>query len=490
MGFIFMPLMLWGVEELIEGRRGRQQEEGRRAEQRAGSKAGEEGREGEGVKGEYARGGEKERRMRRELCAVSVLGASYGGFVWSHPPTAYQYSLGLGMYAVMMAVMSREWRGLMKAGVGMMLGVGLSAAYIIPAAVEQNLVNSENIAQTYPYHDSYTLVRLGVYSGAPDFFLSLIDRIWILTALFIIVAAIALLVFKTRALRHAPRLKQRVILWLILGCFMCFMMTSPSYPIGRLIPKIEIGVFTWRMLSITTLVVSLLAGACAHVAFKSGKRRWPEAALAASVGLWIVIGSAWFSIEEVVKPYSNGDAFAPEPEHLNYALMPHDAYGDLNHLPKVEPASLAKGKGTVTIERWSPERRVVRVELSEPDRLLIRTFNFPGWVVTVDDRPANVIVGRGLRVQAGDGEETVIRNLDYAGWTPSMDGKPVKVLGEITLGDIVIELEPGVHEVRLSYQPTAIERKSNIITLSSFGLLAVLILTPLALKRRKGRAQR
>jgi hypothetical protein len=361
----------------------------------------------------------------------------------------------------------------------------MAAAYIVPAAFEQNLINSDNIAQTYPYHDSYTLVRWGVYSGQPDYFLSLIDRTWILTALFIVMSGIALLGFKTQAFARAPRLKQRVILWLILGCFMCFMMTSLSYPFGRLIPKIDIGVFTWRMLSVTTMVVALLAGACAHVAFQTRKRRRHEVALAASVAVWIVIGCAWFSLEEVVKPYSNGDAFVPEPEHMNYALMPRAAYGDIFHLPKVEPAALAQDKGKVTVERWSPEHRLVRVDLNEPDRLLFRTFDFPGWTVTVDGNIVNKITGHGLRVQVEGDEESVIRKLDYPGWIPSVDGKPVTVLGEIVLGDIAVELAPGVHEVRLDYLPTPVRRKSDIITLSSFVLLLGLILVPIALERRR-----
>jgi hypothetical protein len=382
--------------------------------------------------------------------------------------------------------MDREWRGVVKVGAGLVMGLGIAGAYIIPAALEQNMINSDNIAQTYPYHDSYTLVRWGVYnSGQPDYFLSLIDRTWILTALSIIIAAVALLGFKTQALSRAPRLKQRVILWLIVGCFMCFMMTSLSYPLGRLIPKIDIGVFTWRMLSVTTLVLALLAGACAQVAFQTRKRLRHEAVLAASVAVWIVIGSAWFSLEEVVKPYSNGNAFVPEPEHMNYALMPRAAYGDIFHLPKVDPVALAQGKGSIVVERWSPEHRLARVALSRPDRLLFRTFDFPGWTVTVDGRPANIITGQGLRVQVEGDEESVIRKLDYPGWIPSMDGKPVNVLGEIVLGDIAVELEPGVHEVRLDYLPTPIRRKSSIITMFSFGLLFVLMLAPVALQRRK-----
>jgi hypothetical protein len=422
---------------------------------------------------------------------VLLLGVSYGGFIWSHPSTAYQFSLGFVVAMAVLAVVRREWRGLVWVGGGLGLGVGLAAAYILPAVLEQPFVNSDNVAKDFPYHDSYLLVRLGVYAGRANYYLDLLDRIWILNAILIVVAVVALLVLKPRVMRRWSPLKERVILWLALGVFALFMMTRLSYPLGRVIPKIDIGIFTWRMLGMVTLVVALLAGACAEVVLRMLKTwRRHEAGLAFAVALWIVVGGAWFSLEEVVKPYSNGNPFTPEVEPFNYALMPRTAYGDLFRLPRVEPAELERGNGSLVVERWTPEHRAVGVELNSSDRLLLRAFDFPGWTATVDGKPVSIESSHALRVRAAGGEEAVIRKLESPGWSPMIDGKPVQVIDEVSLGDIAVPIAPGTHEVRLDFRPTAVRRAGNMITLTSLALLGAGFVATITLRRRAHKKRR
>ncbi|HEX8184702.1 MAG TPA: hypothetical protein VF747_08115 [Blastocatellia bacterium] len=422
LGFVWMPSMLWSGERLM----------------------------GRGDK-------------RRKVVGMAVLAMSYGGYVWSHPPTAYQFSLGYGVYMGLMGVMRREWKGMMRVAAAMVIGLGISAAYLLPAALEQDLIRSDHIAQQYPYHDSYVLLFLRPNPDHYYAYLHLVDRMWIFSALVILVAAITLLVFKPRPSRDTQGLSQRVLLWVILGGGASFMMTAVSKPIGLLLPKIEIGVFAWRMLSIVTLAGALLAGACAERArnaMKQGRRR--EFALQGMAALLIVSGAVVFSWEEVVKPCYDSPVFAQSPEHLNLAMQPRSSEADIFKLPTVEPAVLALGKGSVSIERWEPERRSLRVELSEPDRLLIRTFNFPGWTAAIDGKTAPITAGRTL--DAGE--------------------KPGTVAGETQLGDICIELPPGAHRVTLDYGDTPIRRAAEIITLSSLFVLMALFLSRLALSVR------
>jgi hypothetical protein len=433
--------------------------------------------------------GSERLRWSERLKWMLVVGVSYGGFIWSHPPTAYQFSLGYVVVMVVLATMKRQWRGLVWVASGLGLGMALAAAYILPAILEQSFVNSDNVAQDYPYHDSYVLVRLGLNAGRANYFLDLIDRIWILGAIFLVAAAVALLVIRPRVLRRWSPLKEGVILWLTLGGTALFMMTRLSYPFGRYIPKIEIGIFTWRMLGIVTLAVALLAGACGEVVLRMAKTwRRHEAGLAFAVAVWIIIGSAWFSLEEVIKPYSNGNPFVPEPEPFNFALMPRTGYGDIFRLPRVEPAELERGNGSATVERWMPEHRAVRVELRGSDRLLLRAFNFPGWTATVDGRRASLDSSQALRVRTASGDEAVVRKLDSPGWSPSVDGQPAQVIEEVSLGDIAVPLEAGTHEVRLDYRPTPVRRAAGLITLAALALLGAGIVAMITLQRtRQGR---
>jgi hypothetical protein len=312
------------------------------------------------------------------------------------------------------------------------------------------LIHKEYITSTWPYHNTYIFVHdLFNYNIFVDFFRR-IDALWIIGCVVIVVAGGALLVFTRQACGSNSPLKQRVILWMVLGCFASFMMHKVSMPIGKLIPKIEIGVFTWRMLSITTLVISLLAGACAQVAIqaiKDGQRK--ALVTCGAICLLIMIGGATFSLLFVVAPTRFASVFVPEEEHLNPAMVPITAPGDLEELPDdVPPAELAEGNGEVVVERWEPEHRAMKVQLEEADQLWVRTFNFPGWTATVDGQPAQIASGEDL-------------------------------------GDIELDLEAGSHEIRLDFLDTPIRRKAEVATIASFGLLIMMVVVPLFVPVRR-----
>jgi hypothetical protein len=387
---------------------------------------------------------------RSVLFSIVGLAASYGAFLWSHPPTAYQFTLGFGVYVLVLSVMRKEWKGLVAVGVAMALGIGLAAVYLLPAAIEQNLIHMEYISETWPYHKTYIFVHDLYNSDVHSGFFKMIDWIWITGTSVIAVAAITLLWLKRRALESAAALKQRVLLWVILGGLASFMMTKVSMPVGRLIPKIDIGVFTWRMLAITTLVVALIAGAFTQAAIDAAARRSrSERLLFASLAAFIIVGGLGFSAVAVARPMIEAAVFEPEPEHLNWATIPSSAPADPSELPDDVPqAELAtEENGEVVVEEWKPQHRVVRADLIDDDELLIRTFNFPGWTATVDGQQA-----------------------------------PIKTSEE--LGDMEIELRAGMHRVTLDFVETPVRRAFRIVTLCSFGLLIALGFAPLVRRTR------
>src|SRR5712691_2172411 len=146
-------------------------------------------------------------RRRSALFSIAGLAASYGAFLWSHPPTAYQFTLGFGVYVLVLSVMRKEWKGLVAVGVAMALGIGLAAVYLLPAAIEQNLIHREYISETWPYHKTYIFVHdlynAEVHSG----FFKLIDWIWITGTAIIAIGGITLLWLKRQVLSSAPALK-------------------------------------------------------------------------------------------------------------------------------------------------------------------------------------------------------------------------------------------------------------------------------------------
>lgn len=389
-------------------------------------------------------------KRRSTILSIAGLAASYGAFLWSHPPTAYQFTLAFGAYVLMSAVLRKEWKGLIFVGVAMTIGLGLSAAYLISAAFGQNLIHKEYITDTWPYHKSYVFVHdlynnSHVHSG----FFKLINWIWITGTTAIAGAAIILLWLKRRVLSSAPALKQRIFLWVIVGALTSFMMTQLSMPIGKLIPNIDIGVFTWRMLSITTLIVALLTGALVQAAIEAARRgSRAERYLFASAAALILAVGVGMSVFAVAGPMTHAAVFEPEPEHLNWATLPATAPPPEEVPDDVAQAELSEENGQVDVVEWKPQHRVIHAELTDDDLLLIRTFNFPGWTARVDGQPATIRTA----------EE---------------------------LGDMEIELPAGSHLVTLDFLDTHVHRSCRLVTLGSACVLVVFVAAPLIGRLRK-----
>jgi len=172
---------------------------------------------------------------------VAVLGVSYGGFIWSHPPTAYQFSLGYAVAMAVLAMVRREWRGLVWIGGGLVLGLGLAAAYILPAVAEQNLIHKDYILSSWPYHNTYVFVHDIFNAHNYVEFYQRINALWALGLAFTILCGAALLLAgndsdalaaagEARRFRRffsfferdgllSAALKQRVLMWMMLGLF-------------------------------------------------------------------------------------------------------------------------------------------------------------------------------------------------------------------------------------------------------------------------------
>ncbi|MGE0133218.1 MAG: 6-pyruvoyl-tetrahydropterin synthase-related protein [Blastocatellales bacterium] len=370
---------------------------------------------------------------RDSLLSFAGLAASFGAFLWSHPPTAYQFLLVFGPCFAAWVIWLGRWRRLLIIGGALVFGSMIAAAYFYPAIAEQNLVNYDDVERAWPYHASYVYdFAQKVYDHTGNPFFVRIDRIWAFNAIAISLsgsAGILACLLSSRGIRRnqagkdacAPRL------WIAAGLIACFLMTSYSEPIGRLIPGIEIGVYSWRMLGLTSFAAAMLTGACFEA------RGGIPARLVAVLILFAALAmSAW----HVAWPMWRGQSFEPNFEHYNYATLPR---GVPREAPPMSLAQLASGVGRVRIERWTPERRELRVELEKSDQLQFRTSNFAGWTATINSAPVEIKEG--------------------------------------AVNNIVIDLPAGEHTVELDLRATPVRRAGSLVTVLSLALLFSIIIS-------------
>lgn len=444
LGFVWMPFILLFADQLI---RSREQKEDTRL------------------------------RASRWLLGAAGLAASVGAFAWSHPPTAYQFFLAFGLAALVTAWMRRDVNGLIITAVAAGLGLALAAAYLYPAAVGQDFIRHEYVAESWPYHGSYVFVHDLPYARHHRGFFNMIDATWVFGTATIALGATALMVFK----RKDRSLGERVMVWTLIGAFASFMMTKFSYPVGRLIPKIDIGVFTWRMLSMTTLAAALIAGACAQAAIESrDESQRLNKLLTGSLAALVMIGGMIFGFSTNLVPQLRAPVFVPEQEHFNDAMIPRSAPSNPRELPRVEKAELVSGSGEISVERWEPQHRIIRAEMKADDRLMIRTFNFPGWTMTVDGQPASVSEGEALRMESSDGKQWLVRALTHK----APDSRESRVTGREPLGDMIIDLATGSHLIRLDYTGTAAQRAGGLVTAISFVVLIAVAIVGFIIRPR------
>jgi uncharacterized membrane protein YfhO len=377
-------------------------------------------------------------RLRREKSSLpdfAILAFLFAAFLYSHPPTAYQFVLVFGSCFAIRELSDRNWRGLGLTALSLAVGSLIAAAYFYPAIAEQSLINADDVEKTWPYHSSYVFdYAQNRYDRMHEYFFLRIDHIWAFCAVVVGLTGSLLLIARNRL--KSVDLRSNVLLWIGAGGLVVFLMTRYSYPIGRMIPKIEIGVFSWRMLSLASLVVALLAGACWQAASEmSGKGK--EFVVASVSALLVVTATIAMSAWYVAKPMYRVEAFKPIPEHYNYATLPRDVPRDI---PEMEPARLASGSGRVKIDVWKPEYRRVSVELEKPDQLQFRTSNYPGWTAFVDRKVTEIRTGEA--------------------------------------GMIAIDLPAGAYGVTLDFRPTPVRRISVWITLiSSILLFSLVVIT-------------
>jgi hypothetical protein len=378
---------------------------------------------------------ENRNRLKSVPRSFAGLSVSFGVFLWMHPPTAYQFALVFGICLVAIRVCSSAFRRLKKMPpeggttrmvwvvAALALGSMLAAAYFYPAIVERELVNYDDVERAWPYHASYVFdFSQTVYDHVGNPFFVRLDRIWAFNSAAILVAAAVAFRFGER------KLQAQVWLWTMAGLLASFLMTTYSAPLGRWIPKIELGVFSWRMLTLTSFAVAMLAGTIADCGLRIADWR---RAVALLMLISVLAMSGWY----VVWPMWRGQAFEPNLQHYNYATLPR---GASRENPPMPPVQLASGKGQIAVERWTPEFRQLQVELADADQLQFRTRNFAGWTATVDGQIASI-------------KEGAVKN-------------------------ILVDLPAGSHQIRLEFRSTPIRRVSNWITLVSLLMLISLVI--------------
>jgi hypothetical protein len=313
--------------------------------------------------------------------------------VWlSNAPAGVMATYSVTLLFAWVALIRRSWKPLLRCTAGLALGFGLAAFYIVPAAYEQRWVN---IAQALSpgLLPSENFLYTAINDPEHTFFNYIASTIAVAIIVFTGIAAIVVHRDLSRSSGNRDR-RQVWIVLLLLAAVATALMLRPSSIVWQLLPKLRFVQFPWRWMSILTVpFVYFLAAAFSRQRFRW---LWFIAAIALITGTGIFLARhTWWDNEDfstLRAAIASGEGFDGTDEYDpigddHYNLPPKAPRAQV--LPRAEDdesqaENASATPSTITVERWTPERKIVRVETRWPARLTLRLLNYPAWQVEVN----------------------------------------------------------------------------------------------------------
>jgi len=338
---------------------------------------------------------------------ILLLGGAYGGLILTHNISALIATPVAAAYALLLCftagnTKASRGRFLLAGLAGGLLGLGLSSWFWLPALLERDLVQLQEMTTGYFHFAGHfrgaDLVQckwLFDYTIGEDrtpFCMGLVQ------ALLAGLGALALIGGWIRRRRITPH--GAFVLALLLLTTLCI--TPLSRPLWEHLPLLELAQFPWRFLSIQAVFTALLTGCLVEGWKWHIPNRWWIAILLSGVLMAAALGhlrSEWLDIGEAdVTPdrlrlyeyFTANIGTTVRWEYLPHTveMRPFTSAVFLNQGHKPPPMAI-EGEVTEThLLNLGPTWEVWDIAVASPQaRLAFHTHYFPGWRATVDGSP-------------------------------------------------------------------------------------------------------
>jgi hypothetical protein len=313
-------------------------------------------------------------RPRAKLRRNSILLAIVLACAWLiNAPAAVMVHYSLALLLLVIAWQRRSPRILLTGGIAVLLGTALAAFYLLPAIYEQRWVDiAQAISTGYRIPDNFLFVR--TTDAEHDAFNRVIS--WIA------VAEIAA-TFGTAWVARRWRKRAREVWYLLLvwTCACTIVMLPLSAPLWNALPKLRFMQFPWRWLLCLAIPLTFFV--------TMAMRRWVSRAVLylALVG---VIAFGWQHYQQPYWDYAADLREMQDNMESNIGYEGTDEYtpiaADASVVDKDARRVTVEGPGHAAIHvlQWNAAEKVFTAEMSAPDILILKLFNYPAWRVEVN----------------------------------------------------------------------------------------------------------
>ena len=345
------------------------------------------------------------RVSRGEWRSVPLLAFVFAGIWLSNAPTAVITTYMLALVLIVLSAMRRSLMPLLAGAASVILGFGLAAFYILPAAWERRWVQ---IGQVVTANLNPSSNFLFTHANDPDFMAFNWKVSWVAVGVIVVTLFAALIAMRAR--RDSADL-----FWLLaaVAVISTLLMLPFTNFVWRLLPELPFVQFPWRWLGQLAVAFSLFIAA----AVSTTPRRWLGWAACAALFAAIIVAAiamirtAWWDTGDVPAlsaTIHSGGGYRGTDEYDPVGCDRYNLPGDPDETERTEGVSAVPAQpietldpesgdiGVATgvrlhIERWSAEHREFAAEAPEPVTLAVRLLNYPTWQVRVDGaeiRPA------------------------------------------------------------------------------------------------------
>jgi hypothetical protein len=399
----------------------------------------------------------------RRRSSIAPLGLSVAALWLSNSPAAVIGSYMLAVLALGMWIAEgRSWPAL-RAAVGMALGLGLAAFYIVPAAFEQRWVQIDRaIMPGMRVEDSF------LFAHTADAFHNQVlhTASWIFVAE-LAVASIAAYV----AWRKQAGCRARMVLTALLPLILLLQLPL-SAVLWRHTPHMKFLQFPWRWLLALSVVACVLAGMALGKIRDEALGRLPG-----GLGLGVLIVSMAIGGGLLFfQPCDDEDAVSAQVAAFRpgggtqgtdeYTPGSADNASVQQHLPLVRILRAAQDDTADSTQGDNPEWRAGNAG-SIAAKVDARRPNGEQWLVRIDTPEQGY---------------AVLRLMDYPSWQVTVDGKTALDRPVREDGLMAVPVTEGNHAVEIRWTATR-----DVITGRIISTIALLALIVVAIKERRER---
>lgn len=387
---------------------------------------------------------------------VPLLAVIFAAIWLSNAPAGVIATYSLALLITTGAICKRSLKTVCTSIFAMVIGFGLAAFYILPAAYEQRWVQiSEALSSNLAPDRNF----LFTHSDDPEFLLFN----WKVSS----VALLAILLTSIAAVFVARRRRNFNDIWwmlIALGAASIFLMFPVSAILWRHLPKLRFLQFPWRWLGPLGVVFACFIAACRP---NQKRQRITWAAILSLLALLAfgIASNTWWDdedVDHVADGIQSGYGYAGTDEYAPLGSNIYDLPGWT--ADETEPT----GDPTPSVEQFDPES----AELSPLKDVKVR----------IDQWTA---VHKSFEVQAIQQATIAVRLVSYPAWHVYLDGRAVSAGSAPETAEMLLDIPAGVHRVEIRFLRTRDRTWGALVSLfSATGLLVVLIIQ----RRRPGSA--